>query len=325
MNAEGRRLGFCRCCRSWGLYLALIGVAVASFCMSSCTRKPPVTRWTMIDVSPGQMQADCHLIEFPDGERVLIDVADAMDAPGTALAFLKKHEIKHVNLVIISHFHKDHYGRLVDIIKAGIKVDRVAISLPANRKRMDYEHKFTPLADWDDAMATLRFLREKHIPYFMPKIGERLIDASTQGIPIHLDVVCRYDGVHTPIGETSINDTSIIVRLTHGKMHALFTGDLTSQLARWLADSNLNITADLLKVQHHGDDWSGPDKFFARVNPKAALVPAPKSLWLSDRDKMVRNYFSSHRIPVYVAGINGNVVVTFTAEGYTIWSEHPTK
>ncbi len=46
----------------------------------------PETRWTMINVNPGEAQADCHLIEFPDGKKVLIDVANAADARGTALA-----------------------------------------------------------------------------------------------------------------------------------------------------------------------------------------------------------------------------------------------
>ena len=279
----------------------------------------------MIDVTPGQLQADCNLIEFPNGSKVLIDVADGMDAPGVALTFLRNHKIDHINLVVISHFHKDHYGRLVDIIKAGIKVDRVTISLPASREEMDYEHKYTPLADWDDVMATLQFLRERHIPYFVPKIGERLIDASTDGIPIHLDVVCLYDGIHTPIGKTDINDTSMIVRLTHGKIRALFTGDLNRPLGEYLARSSFDLAADLLKAPHHGTEGCAPNEFFDRVHPAAVMVPSPKALWFSLRSKRIRDYFSGHHIPAYVAGINGDVVVTITAQGYTIWSDHPSR
>src|SRR5580700_10579582 len=104
----------------WLLALSLL------FCLVSCRRHTEETRWTMINVTPGQVQADCHLIEFPDGSKVLIDIADAMDAPGTALAFFQKHKITHIDLVVISHFHKDHYGRLRDLIDAGIKIDRVA-------------------------------------------------------------------------------------------------------------------------------------------------------------------------------------------------------
>ncbi len=281
------------------------------------------TRWTMINVAPGQNQADCHLIEFPNGAKVIVDIADASDAPGTALAFFKKHRIKHIDLVVISHFHRDHYGRLVDLIKAGVKIDRVAVNLPASREQMDREHQGTPLADWDDVQATLEFLREKQIPYFTPKAGDRLIDASTGGIPVYLDVVCLYDGIHTPVGPTDINDTSIILRLSHGPTRALFTGDLNSSLGTWLAQSNLDLRADVLKVPHHGTEGCAPNGFFLRVNPKAALVPAPKGLWVSLRSKRIRDFFSDHHIPTYVSGINGNVTVLMTGQGFTIHPDHP--
>jgi competence protein ComEC len=294
------------------------------FCFISCAPKREETRWTMIDVARGQTQADCHLIEFPDGSKVLIDIADAMDAPGTALAFLQNHKIRHINLVVISHFHKDHYGRLVDIIKAGIKVDRVAVNVPATREQMDREHQGTPLADWDDVMATLQFLREKQIPYFRPKAGDRLIEVPlAHGLTASLDVICLYDGIHTPIGKTDINDTSIIVRLSHGPIRALFTGDLNSPLGVWLAQSNFDLKADILKVPHHGTEGCAPNAFFDRVKPKAALVPAPKSLWFSLRSKRIRDYFSEHRILTYVSGINGNVTVVMTTQGFTIRADHP--
>jgi len=278
----------------------------------------------MINVTPGQVQADCHLIEFPDGSKVLIDIADAMDAPGTALAFLKNHKINHINLVVVSHFHKDHYGRLRDLINAGIKVDRVACNLPATREQMDREHQGTPLADWDDAISVLRFLREKQIAYFTPKAGDRLIEVPlAHGLTASLDVVCLYDGVHTPVGKTDINDTSIIVRLSHGPIRALFTGDLNNPLGTWLAQSNFDVKADLLKAPHHGTESCAPNAFFDHVDPKAVLVPSPKALWFSLRSKRIRDYFSGHHIPAYVSGLNGNVAVVMTAQGFVIQAERP--
>jgi len=40
------------------------------------------------------------------------------------------------------------------------------------------------------------------------------------------------------------------------------------------------------------------------VNPKAVLVPSPKTLWLSPRSKRIRDYFAAQKIPTYVSGIN---------------------
>lgn len=277
----------------------------------------------MINVSPAEGQADCHLIEFSDGRKVLIDVADGSDAGGAALVFLQARKIRHVDLVIISHFHRDHYGRLVDLIEAGIEVDRVAINMPAFDNKIADDEKPWGF-DRVDVQTVLQYLRAKGIPYFTPATGDRLLEVvQADGLTASLDVVCLYDGAHTPVGYTDVNDTSIIVRLSHGPVRALFTGDLNSRLGAWLAGSTFDLAADILKVPHHGTEGASPNEFFARVNPKAALVPSPKKLWQSQRSKRVRDYFSEHHIPTYVSGIHGYVTVIMNAQGFTIEPEHP--
>ncbi len=281
------------------------------------------THWTMIDVAPKQAQADCHLIEFPNGQKVLIDIADAVDAGGTALAYFRSHHIAKIDLVVISHFHKDHYGRLRDLIESGIEVDRVAGNMPAPNNAMAAAE--LPWGfDRNDAESLVEFLHEKNIPYFTPTIGQRLIEVPLrEGGVAALDVVCLYDGVHTPIGYTSVNDTSMIVRLSHGPTRVLFTGDLTGRMGQWLAGSKFDFSADILKVPHHGADWNNSYAFFERVHPKVALAPSPRALWFSLRCKMVRTYLTENHIPTYVSGINGDVTVILTTHGYTIRTQYP--
>ena len=276
----------------------------------------------MINVTPGNVQADCHLIEFPDGRKVLVDIADAADAPGTALAYLKSHHVTRVDLVVLSHFHKDHYGRLKDLVEAGINVGRVAFNMPSPADGVA-EAEMPWGFDRKHAESVLQFLRERHIPCFTPRIGERLLEVPfADGGSANLDVVCLYDGANTPVGKTDTNDTSIIVRLSCGATRALFAGDLNRALGTWLAHSNFDLAADVLKVPHHGTEGCAPNEFFARVHPKAALVPAPRSLWLSDRSKRIRDYFAEQKIPAFVSGIDGNVTVVMTKQGFTIRTEH---
>jgi competence protein ComEC len=280
------------------------------------------TRWTMVNVTPAEGQADCHLIEFPDGRKALIDIADASDATGAALAFLKSCGITEIDLVVISHFHRDHYGCLTDLIDAGIKIGRVAINLPSSADEAADQEKPWGF-DRQHVESVLQLLRERRIPYFTPKAGDRLLEVPLTGDRIaSLDVICLYDGFASPVGKTDVNDTSIIVRLSHGPIRALFTGDLNKALGGFLARSGFDVSADVLKVPHHGTEDCAPDEFFARVNPKAALVPSPKALWLSPRSKRIRDYFSAHNIPTYVSGIHGQVTVIMTARGFAIETEH---
>jgi competence protein ComEC len=274
----------------------------------------------MLNVTPAEAQADCHLLEMPDGAHILIDAAEAIDAPGTAVAHLQRLNIKRLALVIISHFHRDHYGQLLNIIKSGIVVDRVVLNVP-DKGSADREIPWG--CDWNDVQAVLAELRARDIPYSTPKAGDRIWEYKTNdGVSGGIDVLCCYDGLNSPLGPTDVNDTSIILRVFHGKTRILFTGDLNHTLGAFLAASTIDLKADLLKVPHHGTEGVAPNEFFDRVGAHDVLIPSPKKLWESARSMRLRNYFIEHKTPVYVTGINGNVAVTITAQGYKINPEH---
>lgn len=274
----------------------------------------------MLNVTPFEAQADCHLLEMPDGAHILIDSADAIDAPGAAVAHLQRLGIHRLSLVVISHFHRDHYGRLLDIIRAGITVDQVVLNVP-DKSVADREILWG--CDWNDVQAVLTELRTRNIPFHTPKANERIYEVKTaDGSLAGIDILCAYDGINTPIGATDVNDTSIILRVFLGPTRILFTGDLNHRLGEYLARSDIDIRADLLKVPHHGTEGVAPNEFFDRVGAKAVLIPSPRHLWESPRSMRLRNYFIEHKIPTYISGLQGNVTVTLTTHGYTIETEH---
>lgn len=273
----------------------------------------------MLNVTPREGQADCHLLELPNGINVLIDAADAWDAPGEAIRQLRALEITELDLVVISHFHRDHYERLVEIARHGIRIGRVAVNPPA---AIAAERERPWGCDLEHVHETLGQLSAMNIPWFVPAIGERLIHTTDgDGNPVSLDVVCLYDGETTPVGPTDVNDTSIVLRLSHGETRALFTGDLNHSLGDWLATSDLDLRADVIKVPHHGTESLPADHFFDRVGAKAALVPSPDVLWRSARSMRIRNYFIERGVPTYVSGTRGLVTVTLTARGFAIATE----
>jgi beta-lactamase superfamily II metal-dependent hydrolase len=273
----------------------------------------------MLNVTPKEGQADCHLIVMPDGSNVLVDASDGWDVPGAALAELQKRQIGHLALVVITHFHTDHYGRLRDFIKAGIKIDRVVVSIP-DEKSANFEIPWG--CNLADVKNLLKELEALHIPYHQAVPGERIYEVKQEnGIIAGIDVLCVFNGNDTPVGRTDVNDTSILLRLFHGPTRALLTGDLGPKLGTWIANSDMDLRADLIKVPHHGGEGCVPNLFFDRVGAKAALVSAPKKLWRSPRSLRVRNYFINHEVPFYVSGVRGHVTATLTKAGYSIETE----
>jgi competence protein ComEC len=276
-------------------------------------------RWSMLNIMGKKDVADCHVIRMPSGATILIDAGLLADSPGAVVNALKARKIQSIDLAIISHFHIDHYGALLDVHDAGIPIARVVGNVPDKAAAQ-------PEAPWGCSLPhvhyTLDELRRRGIPFSTPKIGERVWEERTaEGTDVALDAVCLFDGLNTPIGRTDVNDTSIILRLSVGATRALFTGDLNHSLGTFLAQSDFDLAADVLKVPHHGIEGAAPNSFFERVGASAALVPTPRHHWESPRAARIRGFFAERQIPAYVSGLHGDVTVTLTGQGYEIETE----
>ena len=301
------------------ILLWLVAGGLNAYALAPNSGADETTRWTMLMVTPNDDVADCHLIRFPDGRIVLIDAGKLGDSHHAVLDQLKAQHITALDLVIISHWHIDHYGALEDIMEAGIAIKAVAGNVPAQASANLEIPWGTNLAH---VSIVLKKLADRHIPYFTPRMGERLIETRTaQGTPVSLEVICRFDGLHSPLGLTNVNDTSMIIRLSHGSTRALFTGDAGPRLGDYLVRNNFDLRADIIKTPHHGAEGAPSAEFFDQVEARAMLVSCPKSLWSSPRNMRIRNYYIEHTIPSYVSSMRGNVTVNLMNQGFTIETE----
>ncbi len=149
------------------------------------------------------------------------------------------------------------------------------------------------------------------------KIGDKFIfDKNT-----YLEVLYVYDGIHTPVGKTDINDMSAIMMLYDNGRRFLFTGDLNMKLGKYLADNASNIKADVLKVPHHGTEGLAPDSFFEKVNPKILIIPSPKNLWCSKRSSRIRNLAKKNGYKVYINRFHWTITVISNNGKITVKTE----
>lgn len=265
--------------------------------------------WDMLAVS-GRTQADSHLLRFPDGKTFLIDAGESEPL----VPQLERLGIKHIDRILISHPHHDHYEGLRSLMKSQITVSEVDFNVP-----------LAPVCDrekpWgcrlEDVLQVREELRARGVMLGGQKVGEVFHDGVGR-----LEVLYVYDGEHTPVGPTDANDTSAILLLTVGNTKVLFPGDLNRLVGGYLAKQNdPRLKAQLLKVPHHGTEGCAPDEFFAWVAPQAAFVPAPAELWRSDRSKRIRSWFEQFRIPTYVSGIAGRVRVVLLPDSYRVYPD----
>src|SRR5690606_17813802 len=72
---------------------------------------------------------------------------------------------------------------------------------------------------------------------------------------------------------SSLNDYSIVVKLTHGENSFLFTGDAEVFSEKEIMENNFELLdSDVLKVGHHGSTTSTSEEFLNAVSPKYAVI-----------------------------------------------------
>jgi competence protein ComEC len=280
---------------------------IAASWATRASRQSGETVWTMLNVNSGLTQADAHVLRMPDGQVFLVDAGNvSSDLPG----LLRRHGIEYIDKIVISHPHKDHYAGLGPLLDGGIGLGGLYMNEPV-REICDQERPWG--CDFAHVQATLERCRSRGIPVKAMHAGDVLYDRAET----RLEVLYAYDGLDTPIGRTDINDTSVILRLTHGRIKALFTGDLNQAMGAYLARNGVGLEANILKVPHHGAESVAPNEFFDRVAPTLALAPAPAGLWQSERNRRVREHLRSMGVATLVNGLDGDVTVRLGLDAYT--------
>ncbi len=237
---------------------------------------------TCLDVGQG----DASLLRLPDGTACLVDGGSTSESKvwkyriGQAV---KYYGVRTLDYIFLSHADADHIGGVEEYLQeyepgfAGENVHGITLKnlvLP-------------PTAEPDDFERMRELAKEKGIQVVRMEAG-----AAIGSRPVREDAVNQttssdaYADVNRTAEEWSIvclapdaaaltgerNEDSMVLLLRYGKFRMLFTGDLEGAAERRLAASKTELSADVLKVGHHGSKNASSEEFLARVSPQLAVV-----------------------------------------------------
>ena len=94
--------------------------------------------------------------------------------------------------------------------------------------------------------------------------------------------------------KSDLNNTSIVLKLTYKNTSYLFMGDATSTVERILINEGKDLDSDVLKVGHHGSQYSSTAAFLKQVTPSYAVIQVgqdneydhPKQITLDKLEKL---------------------------------------
>ncbi len=214
-------------------------------------------RVSFIDVGQG----DGALIEFPNGQTMLIDAgmkAEEYDAGERIVTpFLKRRGISTIDYLVASHPHGDHIGGAPYVFKEFDVKEVIESGQPA-RDPIYLEY----IQSIKNEKCKTTNVRMRDSPLSIG--GAKLYFLYPTETFIDKDTTHAHE---------NLNNTSVVFKLCFGETSVLFTGDAERESEEEMIRLHGNfLEATILKTGHHGSITSSTEEFVNLVKPKYAII-----------------------------------------------------
>lgn len=231
-------------------------------------------------------QGDCILIG-QNNEYVLIDAGNNEDGE-LLVDYFKQLGIEKFKYVIGTHAHEDHIGGIDNIIN-----------------NFELEHFYMPdvITTTKTFEGVLDALLAKKKAFETPNIGDtfKLNDASFEVLYLGKD-------------KSDLNNTSIVLKLTYKNTTYLFMGDATSKVEKILLDNEADLKSDVLKVGHHGSQYSSTAAFLKQVSPSYAVIQVGENNDYDHPKEITLNKLEKLKTLTYRTDKHGTIILTSDGE-----------
>jgi competence protein ComEC len=210
----------------------------------------PPDGWALVACDVGQ--GDALVLATGDPGRAV--VVDTGPEAAPLEACLDRLDVSRVPLVVLSHLHADHVGGL-----DGVLADRTVGAVAVSRAR-------SPRWAWKEVRSKAH---DAGVPVVQLTAGQRLAWPR-----LVIDVLAPDEEEVMPAAEsdgTEINNASLVLRAQTPAGRVLLSGDVELAAQTRLLSSRVDLSADVIKVPHHGSRYTSP-ALFSAVRARIALV-----------------------------------------------------
>lgn len=244
---------------------------------------------SFIDVGQG----NCTLLTC-GGKAILVDSGE-VGAAQTVIGYIKNLNIDTLDCVLVTHPHSDHMGAMIKLLYEFKIKDFIMPEIPEKiiPTSKTYEKFLTAVSDnAENVIAT-----EPGATY---SYGEMTME------------------IFAPLRDyDDLNDMSAVTRVSYGDTSVMFTGDATTTVEKDLLKKNIDYSATILNVGHHGSKTSSSEKWLKAVDPKYAVICCGLNNDYGHPHAVVTKRLESMGIEYYRTDLLGTIVFESNSKEFT--------
>ena len=164
---------------------------------------------------------------------------------------------RNIETVLETHPDQDHIGGLVDVLKV-YKIGNVFETKMQNDSQI------------------FRKLEETIVGNKIEKVEAKKDVMISFSNGATLQILYPIESIVDINSNKDTNAYSVVAKLTIGKSKFLLTGDFPTTQDNLLLNGDTDVSADFLKVSHHGSKYATSEEFLSRVKPTVAIISVGK-------------------------------------------------
>ncbi|MDA1334459.1 MAG: ComEC/Rec2 family competence protein [bacterium] len=243
-------------------------------------------------------QGDATFIETPSGNQVLVDGGYGRKVLSELGRVMSGHD-RTIDVLIATHTDSDHLGGLVEVL------NRYEVTTVIDN---GFKAESGVYKEWE------RLLVEKNIKRIIANSGD-VLDLGEGAL---LEILSPTENDKN---DTSANDVMVVSRLIYGEHEFLLAGDIERGDELALAKSNAELSADVLKVGHHGSKTSSTNLFLKSVAPVYTVVSVGNKNIYGHPDEEVLRRLASLGATIFRTDTDGRIA--FFSDGFILGFDPP--
>lgn len=280
-------------------YLKIFIVLALTFLLCSCdllieyTEETPNCTLAVHYLDVGQ--GDSAFIELPNSKTMLIDSGENYHGEGI-INYINNCGKTKIDYLIATHPHTDHIGSMGYIVR---HMDIGEVYMPrVGTSTKIYENILDSISD-------------KGLKIKSATAGTSILREGDLKIEILAPVT---------IYENDLNNCSVILKITYKDRSFLFTGDAEE---KEFDEVYLDITADVLKVAHHGSRTSTTEEILERINPEIAVISLGMDNEYGHPHKSTMKYLNQFECDIYRTDKDKTIKISTDGYNFEVETARP--